>query len=65
MIGVALAIVGIASTLTAISRWGQGYKIMKARERGVAEPEAAKRAAKEPESKALEAPMPSKHRPVV
>jgi CDP-diacylglycerol--glycerol-3-phosphate 3-phosphatidyltransferase len=67
VIGVALAMVGLASTLTAIHRWLQGYRVLKARERGEArlettEPAAAK-AADKASGKKVKVTVSSKQRP--
>ncbi len=51
VIGVALGIVGVASTFTAIHRWLQGYRVMKARERNAAEPAPAENAVRDTERK--------------
>jgi len=66
VIGVALSIVGVASTFTAISRWAQGYRIMKSRERNAEAPEPHKRAVKEPDKKGkIRVGVSSNQRPVV
>jgi CDP-diacylglycerol--glycerol-3-phosphate 3-phosphatidyltransferase len=53
VIGVALLMVGVASSATAISRWVQGYRIMTAREKGEAE-----------SREKVKIPVSSKHHPV-
>jgi hypothetical protein len=66
VIGVALAIVGVASTFTAIHRWAQGYRIMKSRERGAAESAPTERKARESEEpkRRRVGDISSKHHPI-
>jgi CDP-diacylglycerol---glycerol-3-phosphate 3-phosphatidyltransferase len=61
VIGVALLTVALASTATAIHRWIQGYRILRAREEGAAEREPARELPREVQPPTLT--ISSKHRP--